>query len=664
MQQTFYIDRDEEITSLVDRLKKTKATENIFVVPERAAILQSIVSLKLLKKEAEKLQKQISIVTTDSEGKLKIEKAGITIGSANSVSRKEAFEEDFENEIEKNIKQAPIKKMEPKMEGNKTARLEKLGTNSFFGNGNEENKISQPNALDSKINLKNSANSFSYQEKNTSEKSQSRAFDSGSVDRKTKIFSEMKREEINSMPNPISSSPRTDLNSRNAIFSKPVQLKREFSSPENYEKSKIQYGNGIDPHKEEMLNGLFTPYQKPAAPEPRKRENKNKEKRNLDVPVSKNLKKFFIIFAIISLFAILGAASYVMLPKATVGITLKNNYFEGNLELKGDVNAAKADTANLIIPSRIVELSDTLNYTVQTTGTKSMPGEKKAQGKVIIYNEFSNESQSLVATTRLQTEDGKIFRLVKAITVPGMSNENNPGSVEADVVADQGGDAYNIGPSDFKIPGFQGSPKYDKFYAKSADSMSGGGGEGSGIKIISQQDLDSAKKNAEKQIRNNLIEKVKSGLAEGETLLDEASQINIAQSKTTAKANQTVDSFNYDVQASIKSIVFSENDVKTLFAETKSKEQIPSSDITISYNQSSVNFENGSILIEAHGKFENKYQIDSDDLKNKLLGKNAEEVKNIMSNYSQIQSIDLQFWPQLITSKIPKNPKRVEVTIN
>ncbi len=77
--QTFYIDIDEEITSIIDRLRKAKAQEIIIVVPRRALLIQSIVNLKLLKKEAEHLGKQVVIVTQDKLGKLLVEKAGIAI---------------------------------------------------------------------------------------------------------------------------------------------------------------------------------------------------------------------------------------------------------------------------------------------------------------------------------------------------------------------------------------------------------------------------------------------------------------------------------------------------------------------------------------------------------------------------------------------------------
>ena len=77
MHQTFYIDVDEEISSVIDKLRKSLAVENYFVVTKRALVVQSIVNLKLLKREAEKIKKGIVIVTADEQTMKMAERAGI-----------------------------------------------------------------------------------------------------------------------------------------------------------------------------------------------------------------------------------------------------------------------------------------------------------------------------------------------------------------------------------------------------------------------------------------------------------------------------------------------------------------------------------------------------------------------------------------------------------
>jgi len=72
-----YLEIDEEITSVIDRLKKTAEADIHLVVPKEAALLQSIVNLKLLKKQADSLGKQIQIITHDKVGRNLAEQVGI-----------------------------------------------------------------------------------------------------------------------------------------------------------------------------------------------------------------------------------------------------------------------------------------------------------------------------------------------------------------------------------------------------------------------------------------------------------------------------------------------------------------------------------------------------------------------------------------------------------
>lgn len=65
MDDVIYLDTDEEITSVVDKMQQCMAKRISLVVPREATILQSVVNLKLIKKEADSLGKEIAIVTGD-----------------------------------------------------------------------------------------------------------------------------------------------------------------------------------------------------------------------------------------------------------------------------------------------------------------------------------------------------------------------------------------------------------------------------------------------------------------------------------------------------------------------------------------------------------------------------------------------------------------------
>lgn len=77
--ETLYLDNDEEITSVVDKLKSAGSGSLDIVIPKDALLLQSVVNLKILKKQAEGLSKDVTIVTQDKVGKKLAEQIGIPV---------------------------------------------------------------------------------------------------------------------------------------------------------------------------------------------------------------------------------------------------------------------------------------------------------------------------------------------------------------------------------------------------------------------------------------------------------------------------------------------------------------------------------------------------------------------------------------------------------
>lgn len=118
--ETFYLDNDEEITSVVDKLKNAETAYLDLVVPKEALLLQSVVNLKLLKRQAEGLGKEITIVTQDKVGKKLAEQIGIPVVERvgevpKEVKMSEADSLITENDIEfkevpkeKKIKESPV----------------------------------------------------------------------------------------------------------------------------------------------------------------------------------------------------------------------------------------------------------------------------------------------------------------------------------------------------------------------------------------------------------------------------------------------------------------------------------------------------------------------------------------------------------------------------
>jgi hypothetical protein len=64
--ETVYVDVDDEITTIIDKVRVTKGKIVALVLPKRATVLQSIVNMKLLKRTANEAGKNLVLVTTEA----------------------------------------------------------------------------------------------------------------------------------------------------------------------------------------------------------------------------------------------------------------------------------------------------------------------------------------------------------------------------------------------------------------------------------------------------------------------------------------------------------------------------------------------------------------------------------------------------------------------
>jgi hypothetical protein len=590
MHQVHYIDIDEEITSIIDRLRKSKAREVYFVVPQRSLVLQSTVSLKLLKREANKLGKQISVVTQDPEGKMRAEKSGIyVLENLNDLGI------DLDAEGDK-ISQPKSAKISGGLAGisSQNSRVQDIGSNEFYQNLAKQKKIK----------------------------------------------------------------------------SEKIVAEREFGADDFYDsqendknvgKHHPKEKTGVKIDKEKELEEFY--------------ENKRSvsfelEKNNSKIPISGKMKKITLLFVFLGLLIIGGLGAYLLVPKATVYITTRDEQKNFETEIKGYINVSQINYDNPTIPARIIEVEDSLVSDFTTSGQNI--SNQKAKGSVTIYNEFSSASQSLVATTRILSSDGKLFRLSKGVTVPGTTDVNGsiqPGAIKADVIADAPGEEYNIGPSSFTIPGFQGSAKYGKFYAKSTEAMLGGGSKGAGgLASVSMADINNAKQKVENDLTAKIEASVKDKIKKGEVFLKEAEEKNITESSSSVRAGEVSGSFKYTAKEKIRFMVFSEDDLKLVIKknfEAKSKmTNIDPAMIKLDYGESSPNFTAGTIGIKVSAEISSKGEVDLEKIKQELLGKSVEQVGNLVKSYSQIKNIDVEFWPSFLPEKIPSIKQRVEIIVN
>jgi hypothetical protein len=102
-----YIEIDDEVTAVYDKIKNLKIPHIYIVAPQRAVIFQSIVNLKILKRKTEESGKSIYLITNDKNGVYLAGQVGIPVYDRLSTSgRPVLFTSEEEDE---KIRITPIK---------------------------------------------------------------------------------------------------------------------------------------------------------------------------------------------------------------------------------------------------------------------------------------------------------------------------------------------------------------------------------------------------------------------------------------------------------------------------------------------------------------------------------------------------------------------------
>lgn len=74
-----YIDKQESLASVVDKLKQAETEAVIIIAPHRATVLNSLVNLKILRAQAEAIKRQLTLVTEDGNGRALGRQAGLNV---------------------------------------------------------------------------------------------------------------------------------------------------------------------------------------------------------------------------------------------------------------------------------------------------------------------------------------------------------------------------------------------------------------------------------------------------------------------------------------------------------------------------------------------------------------------------------------------------------
>jgi len=361
-----------------------------------------------------------------------------------------------------------------------------------------------------------------------------------------------------------------------------------------------------------------------------------------------------------------GFLAVTRLPRAAIEIDVKEIRFDFKDAITAEVGRTELATNPPAIGLQALSFSKSSDpRDFPASGRQEI--QRKAKGQIIIYNSFSSDSQTLVATTRFLTSDGKLFRLDKAIQIPGAKIQDGkiiPSSIAAAVTADRTGPEYNIGPvSRFSIPGFQGTPKYQSFYAESKEPMAGGFiGE---AHVVTKQDLDSAKAEISLALQESSEKEFELKLPEGFVLIDGAKESTFDTLTFSHNAGDAAETFTAVGKFVLRAAVFKESEVKQLMhalAEEGVGAKLVLREDALTYGVARVDFKANKASFPVNYQATLYRYIDIDELRTKLVGKKEIALKEIIFALPGLEKAKISLWPFWVRSA-PKDTSRIKITL-
>jgi hypothetical protein len=593
-----YIEKNEGVGSVLGRIQKTSESSLALVFPPDSIIFHNVLEIEFLKRELDKINKDVVIITSDP-AQAELAK-GLGFKSSDDIKGDEEtnkFLEDFYKKKEEKQIKTKIKTISP---------LIKSQVSDIIPRKEQDKK------------------SIKLGIKQIEKKPETQKFETRRIDTESK---EKEQEE--------KIEPRVE----------PISLTEEDIKQET--------------ERKEKKAGFYHKF-KPKIPFAwLKKASLNKATKN-------PLKKVFVLLLLLAVGVFVLTATFVF-PRADVLINPTKEKVQLNIDVVFDAEIKAVDFEENTVPGQIFKTTKTVSKEFSATREEDI--KRKAEGIITIYNAYSSESQTLVETTRFQSPDGKIFRITKTITVPGAKIENGviiPSSIEANVIADGAGADYNIKPSRFSIPGFEGTDKYKGFYGESKKNMTGGLIK-KGL-VVGKDDVAAAETALKNQLLEAAKEELKTQLGSDFKLIEESLIANIVESIPTPSLGEPADKFTMSIKALAQAFTYKESDLSDLIEE-KIALKISDKRLTLPKTQKldfqyeKVDFLSSQASFNLIVEEDISWKIDEERFKEVLAGKNEIEAREAIKLFSEIESARVSLWPFWLKN-IPRDFRKIRLTID
>ena len=348
--------------------------------------------------------------------------------------------------------------------------------------------------------------------------------------------------------------------------------------------------------------------------------------------------------------------------KAEIIISPKTEKLNFTKKIIVDATKENSDFSEGILRGEILMKEQVFIDEFQASGKKLT----RAEGILRLYNAYTTQNEVWRKGTRFVSSEGKLFLSKGKIHIPGATMKNKkiiPSYVDVPVVAAEGGESYNIGPSKFSVFVYRGTPRYTKFYGESFKPMKGGGE----VSQVTAEDLKEARKALEEKAKQEAPSLFKEASGLGYKVLKDGIKIEILEEKSEAKEGDEKEKFNFQIKARLLTLVFREKEADNFIFSLLSQ-KVPSSKIiderTLEkeYKAEFFNPETKRLSlfllfsIKTYNRFQSEY------LKKALAGKKIKEAKIFLDSIDGINQAKVKIFPFWLR-KLPGDIEKINIKV-
>ncbi|MBI2021131.1 hypothetical protein HYS99_01295 [Candidatus Giovannonibacteria bacterium] len=287
--------------------------------------------------------------------------------------------------------------------------------------------------------------------------------------------------------------------------------------------------------------------------------------------------------------------------------------------------------------------------------------EKYAKGIATIFNK-QKDAQVLVASTRLESPAGKIYRISKTITIPGSQSKNEeviPGSKEVEVTADKPGEEYNSGLTDFTLPALAGSPKFKNIFGRSKTEITGGS---QGKKnVVSKDDVERASSELLPKVKARALDMLKNKIPAKAFLLNPTVEFAALANETNPPAGEVGERFTLKLKGEARGVILDRRELEKALYEAGLENSLSIKNLDalslkiIDYKFGSENFK-----VQFNGKAESEAVLDADEIKTLIQKKQLKDPISILAALPDAVRAEVRFNP-FWYRRIPTKAESIDI---